>query len=77
MDPASDLVLALRTLTGDVGTTDSLELFVLNTKEFVLRNEGEVFQHFLLVFTFIGGYLGFICSLYKMCNHLSQHPGHI
>ena len=43
MDPASDLVLALRTLTGDVWTTDSLELFVLNTKDFVLRNEGEVF----------------------------------
>lgn len=43
MDSASDLVLALRTLTGDVGATDSLELFVLNTKEFVLRNEGEIF----------------------------------
>jgi hypothetical protein len=26
-----------------VGATDSLELFVLNTKEFVLRNEGEIF----------------------------------
>jgi hypothetical protein len=49
MDSTSDPVLALRTLTGDVWTTDSLELFVLNTKEFVLRNEGEVFQHFLLV----------------------------
>ena len=43
MDPASDLVLALRTLASDVGTADSLELFVLNTKEFVLRNEGEIF----------------------------------
>jgi hypothetical protein len=49
MDSTSDSVLALRTLTGDVWTTDSLELFVLNTKEFVLRDEGEVFQHFLLV----------------------------
>jgi hypothetical protein len=77
MDPASDLVLALRTLTGDVGATDSLELFVLNTKEFVLRNEGEVFQHFLLVFTFIGGYLGFIFSLNKMYDLVPQHLGHI
>jgi hypothetical protein len=43
MDPASYFVLTLRTLTGDVGARDSLELFVLNTKEFVLRNEGEIF----------------------------------
>ena len=43
MDPTSDLVLALGTLTGDVGATDSLKLIVLNTKEFVLRNEGEIF----------------------------------
>ena len=50
MDPASDLVLALRTLTGYVGATNSLELFVLNTEEFVLRNEGEVFQHFVFFY---------------------------
>jgi hypothetical protein len=43
MYSASDLILALGSLTGNVWTTDSLELFVLNTKEFVLRNEGEVF----------------------------------
>ena len=47
MNPTSDLVLAPCTLTSDVGASDSLKLFVLNTKEFVLRNEGEVFQHFV------------------------------
>jgi len=43
MDPASYFVLTLRTLTGDVGATGSPKLIVLNTKEFVLRNEGEIF----------------------------------
>ena len=57
MDSTSDLVLALKTLRGHVRTTDRLELFVLNTEEFVLRNEGEVF-HFFIIFTFIEGHLG-------------------
>ena len=56
MDSTSDLVLALKTLRGHVRTTDRLELFVLNTEEFVLRNEGEVF-HFVN-FSFIEGHLG-------------------
>jgi hypothetical protein len=29
-----------------VGAAEVLVLFVLNTEEFVLRDEGEVFQHF-------------------------------
>ena len=49
MDTTSDLVLALNTLRGHVRTTDRLELFVLNTEEFVLRDEGEVF-HFVIFF---------------------------
>jgi hypothetical protein len=40
-------VLTLSSLSGDVGATEVLVLFVLNTEEFVLRNEGEVFQHFV------------------------------
>ena len=44
MDSTSDLVLTLHTLGGHVGTTDRLQLFVLNTEEFVLRDEGEVFH---------------------------------
>jgi hypothetical protein len=47
------LVLTLSSLSGDVGATEVLVLFVLNTEEFVLRDEGEVFQHFLLVFVII------------------------
>ena len=43
------LVLTLSSLSGDVGAAEVLVLFVLNTEEFVLRDEGEVFQHFLLV----------------------------
>jgi hypothetical protein len=46
---ANKLVLALSSLSGDVGAAKVLVLFVLNTEEFVLRDEGEVFQHFLLV----------------------------
>ena len=53
MDSTSDLVLALHSLRSHVRATDRLELFVLNVKEFVLRDEGEVFQHFLLVFVII------------------------
>ena len=41
------LVLTLSSLSGDVGATEVFVLFVLNTEEFVLRDEGEVFQHFL------------------------------
>jgi len=40
------LVLTLSSLGGDVSATEVLVLFVLNTEEFVLRDEGEVFQHF-------------------------------
>ena len=58
MDSTSDLVLALHSLRSHVRATDRLELFVLNAKEFVLRDEGEVF-HFLLNFLFIEGHLGF------------------
>lgn len=36
-------VLTLSSPGGDVGATEVLVLFVLNTKDFVLRNEGEVF----------------------------------
>jgi len=43
------LVLTLSSLGGDVGATEVLVLFVLNTEEFVLRDEGEVFQHFCLI----------------------------
>ena len=45
MDSTSDLILTLNTLRGHVRTTDRLELFVLNTEEFVLRDEGEVIFH--------------------------------
>jgi len=41
------LVLTLSSLGGDVSATEVLVLFVLNTEEFVLRDEGEVFQHFV------------------------------
>ena len=44
---ANKLVLALSSLSGDVGAAEVLVLFVLNTEEFVLRDEGEVFQHFI------------------------------
>ena len=57
MDSTSDLVLALHSLRSHVRATDRLELFVLNAKEFVLRNEGEVF-HFVN-FLFTEGHLGF------------------
>jgi hypothetical protein len=40
-------VLTLSSLSGDMGATEVLVLFVLNTEEFVLRDEGEVFQHFV------------------------------
>jgi hypothetical protein len=50
---AGKFVLTLSSLSGDVGATEVLVLFVLNTEEFVLRDEGEVFQHFLLVFVII------------------------
>ena len=56
MDSTSDLVLALNTLRSHVRATDRLEFFVLNTEEFVLRDEGEVF-HFD-IFSFIEGHLG-------------------
>ena len=46
MNSTGDLVLTLRPLSGDMGATEVLVLFVLNTEEFVLRDEGEVFQHF-------------------------------
>ena len=45
MDSTGQFVLALRPFGGDVGATEVLILFVLNTEEFVLRDEGEVFQH--------------------------------
>lgn len=58
MDMAtSKSVLTLSSLGGDVGATEVLILFVLNTEEFVLRDEGEVFQHFVN-FLFIEGHLG-------------------
>jgi hypothetical protein len=47
MDSTGQLVLALRPFGGGVGATEVLILFVLNTEEFVLRDEGEVFQHFV------------------------------
>ena len=48
MDTAvGKLVLTLSSLSGDMGTTEVLVLFVLNTEEFVLRDESEVFQHFI------------------------------
>jgi hypothetical protein len=56
MDSAGNLILTLNTLRGHVRTTDRLELFVLNTEEFVLRDEGEVF-HFV-IFLFTEGHLG-------------------
>ena len=37
------LVLTLSSPGGDMGTPDVLVLFVLNTEEFVLRDEGEIF----------------------------------
>jgi hypothetical protein len=37
------LVLTLSSPGGDVGATKVLVLFVLNTEEFVLRDEGEIF----------------------------------
>jgi hypothetical protein len=43
MDSTGKLVLTLGSLGGCVGATETLKLFVLNTEEFVLRNEGEVF----------------------------------
>jgi hypothetical protein len=43
------LVLTLSSPGGDVSATKVLVLFVLNTEEFVLRDEGEVFQHFCLI----------------------------
>lgn len=50
MDMAVDkLILTLSSPGGDMGTTEVLVLFVLNTEEFVLRDEGEVFQHFGLI----------------------------
>jgi hypothetical protein len=50
---ANKLVLALSSLSGDVGAAKVLVLFVLNTEEFVLRDEGEVFQHFFVSFIII------------------------
>jgi hypothetical protein len=50
MDITGDkLVLTLSSPGGDVSATKVLVLFVLNTEEFVLRDEGEVFQHFCLI----------------------------
>ena len=47
MDTAvGKLILTLSSFSGDVGATEVFVLFVLNTEEFVLRDEGEVFQHF-------------------------------
>jgi hypothetical protein len=46
MYDTSDFVLTLSSLFGDVRAPDRFELFVLNAKEFVLRDEGEVF-HFV------------------------------
>lgn len=40
------LILTLSSPSGCMGATEVLVLFVLNTEEFVLRDEGEVFQHF-------------------------------
>ena len=48
MDTAvGKLILTLSSFSGDVGATEVFVLFVLNTEEFVLRDEGEVFQHFV------------------------------
>ena len=59
MDMAtSKSVLTLSSLSGDVGATEVLVLFVLNTEEFVLRDEGEVF-HVLAYFEMFDVYLGF------------------
>ena len=43
------LILTLSSPSGCMGATEVLVLFVLNTEEFVLRDEGEVFQHFCLI----------------------------
>jgi hypothetical protein len=43
MDSTSQSVLTLSPPYGSVGATEALEFFVLNSEEFVLRNEGEVF----------------------------------
>jgi len=43
MNSTGDLVLTLGTFCCDVSATEVLVLFVLNTEEFVLRDEGEVF----------------------------------
>ena len=45
----SKLILTLSSPGGDVSATEVLVLFVLNTEEFVLRDEGEIFQHFGLI----------------------------
>jgi hypothetical protein len=48
MDVATcKFILTLSSSCGDVSATEVLVLFVLNTEEFVLRDEGEVFQHFV------------------------------
>jgi hypothetical protein len=43
MDSTSQFVLTPGSLLGGAGATERLVLFVLNSEEFVLRNEGEVF----------------------------------
>jgi hypothetical protein len=43
MDSTSQFVLTLTSFGGSIGATKALVLFVLNSEEFVLRNEGEVF----------------------------------
>jgi hypothetical protein len=43
MESATQIVLTTSSLLGGVGARESLVFFVLNSEEFVLRNEGEVF----------------------------------
>ena len=56
MNRASSVIFTLTSLFSSVRTPDSFqgrfEIFVLNAKEFVFRNEGEVF-HTLTIIIFV------------------------
>jgi hypothetical protein len=43
MDSASEFILTLTSFGGSIGAAERFVFFVLNSEEFVLRNEGEVF----------------------------------
>lgn len=44
MDPTREIVLTLTPSSSYVRTTNGFIFFVLNSEEFVLRDEGEVFH---------------------------------